>query len=548
MASNRGPNAIGSSTAPPPISTSDHRNSEYYKARNAGGTAFQWAGAGGSGVTNAATTTGGPSTNVGGVGGSWASAPVTTHAPPPAGAPPTPPQAMSVAARSRAEANGVAVSAIPVTSIGGATSNGEYERNLIQELCPPGGMKAEPPEDKLEEFARAVPSLNPDWVCPALLDALEEGNPWIMRAKALCVIETVLKVMTDHSEGGSNSYADFFHACSGEIEPLTNHARAAVKSPARRVLAALGVDNKAAGVPAGGQVTDAQAPASVQEAPNLLDFDDPVVPAPPANSPPAPQATGTNNATAGGGGDSLFNGLTTKSSAQPVGTGTHVAKQDDDLLGNFASTLAPKEASAPAAGSNDLFGDMTVKSTPVTTAEKPGPTESVSQPSTEPSPASASASAFGFLNATTTSYPPPSNPPPPPVGPPLTQSFDPLLSLGMTSNNTSAPTAPNAANINPNTMMNMQAMAYQQNMMMMQQQMQQMQMGYRPSGTNFGAVHSGVSPMHPGKPIMGANYMRQVPGVQGDKMSSFSFLGSDPKKEQTTSFDFVKDAMKNERK
>mmetsp|Transcript_17546 Transcript_17546/g.35018 ORF Transcript_17546/g.35018 Transcript_17546/m.35018 type:complete len:819 (+) Transcript_17546:204-2660(+) len=545
MASNRGPNAIGSSTVPPPTYAADHQNSEYYKARNAGGTAFQWAGAGGVGGTNAAATTGGTSTNVGGVGGSWASAPVTTHAPPPVGAPPPPPQGMSVAARSRAEASGVVVSAIPVTSIGGATSNGDYERNLIQELCPPGGMKAEPPEDKLEEFARAVPSLNPDWVCPALLDALEEGNPWIMRAKALCVIETVLKVMAEHFEGGSNPYADFFHACSEEIEPLTNHARIAVKSPARRVLAALGVDNNAADSVAGGQATGAQEPALVQEAPNLLDFDDPVPPAPPATSPPAPPADGIEKALAGGGGDSLFSGLTTKSTAPPVASGSApAAKHEDDLLGNFDAAPAPSVASAPATGSNDLFGDMNMKNSPVATAEKPGRTESAS--STEPSPTSASA--FGFMNASKPSNPPPSNPSAPPAGPPSTQSFDPLLSRGMPSSNSSATAAPNAANINSNTMMNMQAMAYQQNMMMMQQQMQQMQVGYRPSGANFGTVHSGVSPMHPGKPIMGANYMRQVPGVQGDKMSSFSFLGSDPKKEQTTSFDFVKDAMNNERK
>eukprot|EP00569_Conticribra_weissflogii_P008605 CAMPEP_0171363788 /NCGR_PEP_ID=MMETSP0879-20121228/3584_1 /TAXON_ID=67004 /ORGANISM="Thalassiosira weissflogii, Strain CCMP1336" /LENGTH=818 /DNA_ID=CAMNT_0011871005 /DNA_START=132 /DNA_END=2588 /DNA_ORIENTATION=+ len=545
MASNRGPNAIGSSTVPPPTYAADHQNSEYYKARNAGGTAFQWAGAGGAGGTNAAATTGGTSTNVGGVGGSWASAPVTTHAPPPVGAPPPPPQGMSVAARSRAEASGVAVSAIPVKSIGGATSNGDFERNLIQELCPPGGMKAEPPEDKLEEFARAVPSLNPDWVCPALLDALEEGNPWIMRAKALCVIETVLKVMAEHFEGGSNPYADFFHACSEEIEPLTNHARIAVKSPARRVLAALGVDNNAADSVAGGQATGAQEPALVQEAPNLLDFDDPVPPAPPATSPPAPPADGTEKVLAGGGGDSLFSGLTTKSTAPPVASGSApAAKQEDDLLRNFDAAPAPSVASAPATGSNDLFGDMNMKNSPVATAEKPGRTESAS--STEPSPTSASA--FGFMNASTPSNPSSSNPSAPPAGPPSTQAFDPLLSLGMPSSNSSATAAPNAANINSNTMMNMQAMAYQQNMMMMQQQMQQMQVGYRPSGANFGTVHSGVSPMHPGKPIMGANYMRQVPGVQGDKMSSFSFLGSDPKKEQTTSFDFVKDAMNNERK
>ena len=42
-----------------------------------------------------------------------------------------------------------------------------------------------------------------------------------------------------------------------------------------------------------------------------------------------------------------------------------------------------------------------------------------------------------------------------------------------------------------------------------------------------------------GRPPMGGNYMRQVPGVQG----GFSFLG-DAKKQESKSFDFVKDAMK----
>ena len=82
-------------------------------------------------------------------------------------------------------------------------------------------------------------------------------------------------------------------------------------------------------------------------------------------------------------------------------------------------------------------------------------------------------------------------------------------------------------------------MAYQQNMMMMQQQMAQMQMAnqmanFQRQGSNPGV--GGMPPMPltgtpvttaPKQPIMGANYMRQVPGVSGDKMTSFSFLGSE---------------------
>lgn len=118
----------------------------------------------------------------------------------------------------------------------------------------------------------------------------------------------------------------------------------------------------------------------------------------------------------------------------------------------------------------------------------------------------------------------------------------------MPGTNAAATNDPSTVN-NANRMAQMQAIAYQQQMMMMQQQMQHMQMGYGGGGGNFVNAGGGPSPMPPSsKQIMGANYMRQVPGVQGDKMTSFSFLGSEPKKQQNTSFDFVKDAMNTEKK
>jgi hypothetical protein len=346
MASNRGPNAV-TQTNPPP--SASQQNSEYYKAAAAAGSAFQWAGSGGAAA--APTPVAAPPTP-GGVGGSWASAPA-----------PSQPQ-MSVAARSRAEAHGT-LPPQPPMSTGPATSNGTDEQNLIEELCPPGGMKAEPPQDKLQDFARAVPSLNPDLVCPALLDALEEGNPWIMRAKALCVIETVLKVMAEVE--GENAYADFFHACAEEIVPLANHARAAVKGPAKRVLDLLGLEG---GVAIDGGVS-AGAPASVApEAPNLLDFDEPAPPsavAPPVAPPPPPQPT--TQPVISTGGDSLFSGLNTKaavpSPAAPVQSAPAPMPQSDDLLGGFedmvTTAAAPATNPAPAAPPSDLFGDIECK-------------------------------------------------------------------------------------------------------------------------------------------------------------------------------------------
>lgn len=62
----------------------------------------------------------------------------------------------SVAAQSRMAANGPPTNHTPVVNITGhpgeANMSGTYEKNLIMELCPPGGMKPEPPADKLANF------------------------------------------------------------------------------------------------------------------------------------------------------------------------------------------------------------------------------------------------------------------------------------------------------------------------------------------------------------------------------------------------------------
>ena len=118
---------------------------------------------------------------------------------------------------------------------GGESSNveesgngvGDYEKKLILELCPPDETKTDP-----------------NITCPTLLDALEEGNPWILRAKTLCVIETVLKVEAERVAGvGCDDlpYSDYFRRCSGPIEHLAKHPRESVNGPAKRVLVALGL-------------------------------------------------------------------------------------------------------------------------------------------------------------------------------------------------------------------------------------------------------------------------------------------------------------------
>jgi len=70
----------------------------------------------------------------------------------------------------------------PSLTSSAAVADGSYEKNLVMELCPPGGLKPVPPADKLTQFCRNLPSLNADLICPVVLDCLEDGQPWINRA------------------------------------------------------------------------------------------------------------------------------------------------------------------------------------------------------------------------------------------------------------------------------------------------------------------------------------------------------------------------------
>ena len=211
MKSNRGPDAI----QPPPNYAND---SNYYKSRES--SSYDWAKNKNTAVNS-------------GVGGSWA-----TTAPAPHQAAPS----ISV---------NQGPSVVPSVGGGGGTavSDGSYEKQLIMELCPPGGMKPEPPSDKLAQFSRTVSSLNSDLVCPVLLDCLEEGQPWIIRAKALWVM---LACIQHGKKPGapSNAYADFFRECHAEIAPLSNHNRTAIRDPAKRILNLLGVATPVQGVAA----------------------------------------------------------------------------------------------------------------------------------------------------------------------------------------------------------------------------------------------------------------------------------------------------------
>jgi len=414
------------------------------------------------------------------------------------------------------------------------------------ELCPPGGMKPEPPPDKLAQFARVVSSLNPDLVCPVLLDCLEEGQPWIIRAKALWAMETCIQ----HGQkpgAPSNAYADFLHACNGEFAPLANHSRAAIRDPAKRVLNLLGVATPVEGAAMPPVQSASAPPAAAPPAPppapvaNLLDFDDgPAAPAPAPAAPPPPPEQSPPPASAGGG--SLFGGLNMASApatAAPVAAAPAPAADTNllDLMGGAPAPAAP--AATPAAPAS-AFGFMNaeppapapaptppVAATPSEPIDmfanlslKTGETETKPAAASPPAPAASVGSAFGFIN-TTGSNESAAPAAAPSAATPTAASFDPLKNV-TTPTNTQKQMMP----LSPQQM---QAMMYQQMLMQQQMQMAQMQMAMQRGGNNPQMSFMNM----PG-------HVMQNPAAS---KSTFAFMEK-PEKQEDKSFDFVQDAMK----
>jgi hypothetical protein len=459
---------------------------------------------------------GGISSSIGAVGGSWGSTAGQSYSTP-----------------------SITINTVPgSSSLGGggtAVSDGTYERNLILELCPPGGMKPVPPPDKLANFARSCSSLNSDLVCPVLLDCLEEGQPWVIRAKALCTMEAA--IANGGKADGTNPYRDFFFACRDEVSPLAAHPRAPINEPARRVLKLLGVSTDT--IPA------AALPVSAAPPPNLLDFDDAPAPTPsqdppaPTSAPPPPPPPST----------SMFGGMQVKSSpvppqqskpaqlpAQPVpmpqqtnlldfdAAPAATAVPSSDMFQPTTSTSTDTAASTPAVSTTtSMFDQLSVKD-----AEK--------KDSDITAVVSNGSSAFGFMNsgdaaASATAAPTP-------------QSFDPLKNH--THSLSPNPTQKKMMEMSPEQI---QAMAYQQ--MMMQQQMQMMmqqQMGAGGVPMPVGMVGGGL-PMYP--PLAGMQGVRRTPSIGSPNApvmpSSFSFAPK-PAQKDDKKFDFVKDAMAGHKK
>jgi len=303
----------------------------------------------------------------GGVGGGWGGA---ASAPPPA--PAYAPSAPASSSRTDPATAGRA---------GGAETDGEYERRLVQDLCGAGGTRAVPPPDKLSAFVDAAATLDADAVGPALLEELDDARPWQARAKACTVVEALCRA------DGCEHHLGYFSEVADDLAALDSAPNLALRKQARRMLAALGVDGGApAAVPRraapaaeadllGGFAEPAAATAPTA-APSLLEefgfggAASPVAPpAPPPAAPPvAPPAP-----------SGLFGNLSVKESSPPP-----PPQEAPSLLDAFSASLGDAATSASnalpqtTAAAADIFGGGELQPTPPPPPPAEAPTSPVS--------------------------------------------------------------------------------------------------------------------------------------------------------------------------
>ena len=117
-----------------------------------------------------------------------------------------------------------------------ASKDGEYERNLVNNMCNAGGLRAVPATNLVTDFKNRCKSLNADVVGPLLVAKIDEED-WKINIKALVVMEAMAK------DAACAAYADYFYDNKEAVEDLLEDTdQKTVRTRCRRVLKALGVE------------------------------------------------------------------------------------------------------------------------------------------------------------------------------------------------------------------------------------------------------------------------------------------------------------------
>ncbi|ETV95152.1 hypothetical protein H310_11418 [Aphanomyces invadans] len=123
----------------------------------------------------------------------------------------------------------------PQPPTGSSDKSGEYERSLIDDLCPPGGLARAPPAENLNRFVDLAKSLDMNILGDLLLDKLEDDS-WQVRLKGLCVWEALLDAP------GCEHYAEWLEENVELLQHVAQDPKTAVAIKAKRVLQLIGVD------------------------------------------------------------------------------------------------------------------------------------------------------------------------------------------------------------------------------------------------------------------------------------------------------------------
>ncbi|KAL3140272.1 hypothetical protein ABBQ38_004540 [Trebouxia sp. C0009 RCD-2024] len=278
------------------------------------------------------------------------------------------------------------------------------EAHLVDDMCTPGGLRAQPDREDLRQFVESAASLSGTAVAE-LLQAKMEGGSWQEVLRALCALEAVI---SQGSSAACGEIAVHFQANAGVVRTVMKSPQASVRMCAMRVFKLLGGDTlpeaaQAAAVPAppaavpdlmtdllGEADTPAAAPASQDFLGDLL-----------GSGPDAPPAAASN---AGG----MFAGLDVGSSpqqpSQPATAPAPAAPQSpfDALAGLQGSSPSPL-GSAPEGQAADMFGGLSMEAPSAAQSQSGldalmGLGTSTPQPPAQAPAAPASADLFGGLS------------------------------------------------------------------------------------------------------------------------------------------------------
>ena len=115
------------------------------------------------------------------------------------------------------------------SKVGAGASDGEYERKWVQGLCEPAGLKAVPPEEKLQSFLNIAPTLSPDIVGPCLIEVFN-SEAWQSRTKGLAVLYSMLS--SEECAGHRQWWLDH----KEDLSCMLHDSKASVRSQALKTL------------------------------------------------------------------------------------------------------------------------------------------------------------------------------------------------------------------------------------------------------------------------------------------------------------------------